>query len=130
MKNLTNTPENFFKNCYVHNYCPLCYMALTGKNVTPPSMKKPQREQLESVCDRALVEVVQLYHVEWIIGVGKYVEERAKIALKSFSGWPVNVNSMTHPSPINPAANKGNWAELVTQQLKDIGVLSIITLKS
>lgn len=99
-------------------------MTSTGKNVTPPSLKKVQRDHLEGVCDRALIEVVQLYGIGWIVGVGKYVEKRATIALRS---WPVSVSSMTHPSPINPAANKGNWAELVTKQLEAIGVLNIIT---
>ena len=102
-------------------------MTSTGKNVTPPSMKKAQRDQLERVCDAALLEVIQLYHIEWIIGVGKYAEQRSKIALRNFTNWSVSVSSMTHPSPINPAANKGNWAELVTRQLHDIGVLNIIT---
>lgn len=38
-KNICQIPENFFKNCYVHNYCPLAFLTSTGLNVTPNELE-------------------------------------------------------------------------------------------
>ena len=162
-KELCHTPQTFFKHCYVHNYCPLCFMNKTGKNVTPPSLKVAERNQLLSICDSALLETIQLLGVQWVVGVGKFGADRAKAALKAncrageggkkASGCcgkrcaemkgverfvlhgsegghggkkrEVFVSSIMHPSPINPAANQG-WAQLVTQQLSELGLLDTI----
>ena len=121
MKKLAKTPENFFRNCYVHNYCPLCFMTESGKNVTPSSLKVAQKEPLQSLCDRSLVEVVTALKVEVVVGVGGYARERGKRALKDFTQWNVEVKMITHPSPINPAANK-DWISLATGQLEEMGV--------
>lgn len=161
-RDLCKTPEAFFSNCYVHNYCPLCFMTKTGKNVTPPSLKVAEKSQLQAICDGALLEVIRLLEVEWVVGVGKYVADRAKAALKEnctrlcgskepkkpatccgkrvgggvetftlHSGGGggervVCVCSIMHPSPINPAANKG-WAQLVQSQLSELGLLDLLT---
>jgi single-strand selective monofunctional uracil DNA glycosylase len=160
-KQLCGTPDTFFKNCYVHNYCPFCFMTKTGKNVTPPSLKPAEKAQLQEICDKALFDVVRLLEVEWVVGVGKYGADRAKAALKAncaavrgvgkksppccgrrgpggvmtytmhMAGGAgkereVHVCSITHPSPINPAARAG-WAELVKPQLSELGILDIIT---
>ena len=81
-KELCEEPTNFFRNCYVLNYCPLCFMADSGKNITPAVLKVGERRQLEEVCDRALVRVVELLCVEWVVCVGCYVEGRAKKVLQ------------------------------------------------
>ena len=83
MRELCSSPEAFFKNCYVHNYCPLCFMAASGKNITPPMLRTLERRHLEEICNQSLVEVMELLGVEFVVGVGKYAEERAKAALKS-----------------------------------------------
>lgn len=175
-KTLCDSPQAFFSNCYVHNYCPFCFMNKSGKNITPPSLKAIEKAQLQKICDRALLEVIQLLGVQWVVGVGKFGADRAKAVLKancaaarvpsgetsgarkssaccgkrrqpgmeSFvlhrgSGQvgghgaggkdvEVYVCSIMHPSPINPAANKG-WAELATSQLSDLGLLDIIKAK-
>ena len=83
-KDLCTTPQVFFTNCYVHNYCPLCFMNKTGKNITPPALKPlPLRNQLQDICDGALLAVIRLLEVDWVIGVGKFGADRAKAALKS-----------------------------------------------
>ena len=39
-KELTNgDAELFFKNCFVHNYCPLALLSETGLNITPAELK-------------------------------------------------------------------------------------------
>ena len=145
MQSLSGEPDTFFRNCYVHNYCPLCFMAASGKNITPPMLKVGERGPLQEICDRFLIEVVRLLEVEWVVGIGKYAEERSRVALgksrvrvergRGEEGGgggeggggreEVKVCFITHPSPINPAANK-DWTGLVTSQLSDLGVLEII----
>ena len=122
----SSDPSTFFKTCYVHNYCPLSFMSVTGKNVTPPMFKVSVRRQFHSACDWSLVQMIELLHVEVVIAVGKYVEGRTREALKDFTKWDVRVFSIMHPSPINPAANKGNWQQLVIEQLKEMNVFNII----
>ena len=82
MSDLCTEPQTFFRNCYVHNYCPLCFMGESGKNITPPSLRVRERRPLEEVCDRALCEAVELLGVEWVVCVGRYVERRAKKVIK------------------------------------------------
>ena len=103
-------------------------MGSTGKNITPPQLKVEERSALQEVCDHYLELAVDLMGVEWLIAVGKYAQERAKKALKTYKR-EVNIASITHPSPINPAANK-DWKALATSQLCDLGLLSIISGKS
>ena len=81
MRELCSSPEVFFKNCYVHNYCPLCFMAASGKNITPPMLRTLERRHLEEICNESLIEVINLLGVEYVVGIGKYAEERAKAAL-------------------------------------------------
>lgn len=130
MESLCGDPSHFFTNCYVHNYCPLCFMATSGKNITPPMLKVGERGPLQDICDRFLMEVIRLLEVDWVIGVGKYAEARSQIALKKsgvclVGGKEVRVCHVTHPSPINPAANK-DWTGLAISQLTDLGVLEIV----
>lgn len=39
-KDICETPENFFKNSFVYNYCPIAFMDANGKNITPAEMKQ------------------------------------------------------------------------------------------
>ena len=38
-KNVCITPENLFKNAFLHNFCPLAMMDSSGRNITPASLK-------------------------------------------------------------------------------------------
>lgn len=125
MESLCGTPEVFFRNCFVHNYCPLCFMAPSGKNVTPPEMKIHERGRMQEICDRSLLETVKLLEVEQVVAVGRYPEMRVRAALKESSGREVRVVRITHPSPINPAANRG-WSEAATAQLSELGLLEVV----
>ena len=91
-------------------------------------MKLPCKGKLEAACDSSLLQVLELLEVEWVVGVGKYAEERAKKAVK-FHPSQVSIGSIAHPSPINPAANRG-WSALASQQLAELGVLDLVTCSS
>lgn len=125
-KSICKTPENFFKDCFVHNVCPLMFMRKSSKNITPPELKAEERKQLTTVCNKSFCEALKLLNVKLIIGVGKFAAVTAAEALKSvhpsFGCANMKVVSIMHPSPINPAANKG-WDAIAKKSLKDLDIL-------
>lgn len=118
-------PENFFKNCYVHNLCPQAYLSESGKNITPPQLAIHELEPINKACDAALVELVRLLNTRIIIAVGKFVQTRATKALHNAGIRNITVECILHPSPINPHANKG-WEQIVAKQLIEIGVMQYL----
>ncbi|CAG2210943.1 SMUG1 [Mytilus edulis] len=125
-KRVCGTPEVFFRHCFVHNFCPLAFMSPTGRNITPPELRADQRNALNHACDMALIETLNILQVKIIVCIGKFVESRVQSVLKNQGNNEIRVERITHPSPINPAANKG-WDDTVYQQLKDIGIMSYFT---
>uniref|UniRef100_A0A8B9S3E5 Single-strand-selective monofunctional uracil-DNA glycosylase 1 n=1 Tax=Apteryx owenii TaxID=8824 RepID=A0A8B9S3E5_APTOW len=39
-------PRRFFRHCFVHNHCPLLFVARSGRNVTPAELPASQRARL------------------------------------------------------------------------------------
>ncbi|MEY4576000.1 MAG: hypothetical protein RL701_703 [Pseudomonadota bacterium] len=111
-------PEAFFEHAFIANYCPLVFMEESGKNRTPDKLQRPERELLFAACDRYLAGVVAALAPQYVIGVGKFAEERAQAVL---AGSDVRVATIPHPSPANPAANRG-WLPLVDAALKPLGL--------
>jgi single-strand selective monofunctional uracil DNA glycosylase len=111
-------PEAFFSRFFVANYCPLAFMEASGKNRTPDRLPPAERQPLFEACDRALRETVVVLEARIVIGIGRFAEHRAQQALVDL---PVRIGRITHPSPANPAANRG-WERLVEQELREIGV--------
>ena len=77
-----------------------------------------KRVALYAACDRYLHVLVHALEPEWVIGVGKFTEQRAREALR---GLDVRIASILHPSPASPAANRG-WAEQAGAQLATLGL--------
>lgn len=125
MEDTCGTPENFFRNCYVHNYCPISMMTATAKNITPPQLRIAERKEMLDICDDSLCSVILLLKVQIIVGIGKFAEERAKEVLREYNVPGVTVVGIMHPSPINPAANKG-WKDIARTQLETSGVLQYL----
>jgi single-strand selective monofunctional uracil DNA glycosylase len=123
--------ERFFADHFVANYCPLVFMSETGRNVTPDKLPAAEREPLFRLCDDYLVQTIETLEPRYVIGVGKFAENRIRKALEDSGrsdantadspGGPVIVGSILHPSPASPAANKG-WAQAATRQLTELGV--------
>ena len=112
------SPRLFFSRFWVANYCPLIFMEDGGRNRTPDKLPKNEKAPLFEACDRALCLTVQLLRPRYVVGVGKFAEDRVRNALK---GLDVIPGRITHPSPANPAANRG-WAQLVEAELGAMGV--------
>ncbi|KAL3286997.1 hypothetical protein HHI36_001483 [Cryptolaemus montrouzieri] len=111
-KKLCGSPHIFFKNSFVYNYCPIALMKKEGANITPAELEVSIKTPLEEACDKTLLEVAKLLKPEFIIGIGRYAEKRAKIALKSLSP-EIKIIYLTHPSPRSATSN--NWAEKANQ---------------
>ena len=113
------TAAEFFERFFVANYCPLSFMEATGRNRTPDKLPAAEREPLLALCDRALRETVAALEPEYVVGVGKWAEERARSALH---GLDLRVGRVLHPSPASPIANRG-WARRAEKNLSDLGVV-------
>jgi len=114
--------DQFFRDHFVANYCPLTFMETSGRNRTPDKLKTGERRILFAACDRHLQKVVEILSPQWLIGVGRFTEQRARIALQETNlSAHVKIGHILHPSPASPAANK-DWAGTVTKQLIDLNI--------
>jgi len=112
------TPERFFARFFVANYCPLQFIEASGRNRTPNQLRASERNPLLEICDRALRQTAEWLQPDYVIGVGKFAGERARTAL---AGLNIIVDSITHPSPANPKANRG-WDKTIDKELSQIGI--------
>ncbi|KAK3696217.1 hypothetical protein RRG08_027660 [Elysia crispata] len=124
-RTLCHTPEHFFRTSFVHNLCPFAFLTDGGKNVTPPQLTSSVLDQINTLCNATLVDVVRLLKCKYVICIGKYALAQAQKALAADEFNGVTLECLMHPSPINPAANKG-WADIAIKQLTEIGVIDII----
>jgi single-strand selective monofunctional uracil DNA glycosylase len=111
------TPEAFFAEHFVANYCPLVFFE-DGRNLTPDKLPAAEAGPLQAACDAHLRRMVEALQAEWVIGVGAWAEKRAMLAL---DGLPVRFGRILHPSPASPAANRG-WAPVATKQMVELGI--------
>lgn len=112
------TPEAFFERILVLNYCPLAFMERSGRNRTPDRLPVEERNALFACCDRALRRTMACYAPRWVVGVGRFAQQRAAAAL---AGMRIRVAGVAHPSPANPKANRG-WAALMESALTSMGI--------
>jgi single-strand selective monofunctional uracil DNA glycosylase len=116
--NRFKTPEQFFAEHVVMNYCPLAFVEESGANRTPDKLAPDEREFLFAACDEHLRTVISLLQPEWLIGVGDFALKRAQAVVEG--GLP-KVGRILHPSPASPAANR-DWTNEATRQLEQLGV--------
>lgn len=112
----------FFAQHYVANYCPLVFMSESGANVTPDKLLAEERERLFAVCDSHLRRLVEVLNPDFLIGVGKFAEKRARLVLgqQSENERP-RITTILHPSPASPAANR-DWSGTATAQMIANGI--------
>ena len=55
---------------------------------------------------------------EYILGVGKFAEKKAKQVVGDLG---IKIGSVPHPSPASPIANRG-WAPLMSKAISDMGI--------
>jgi single-strand selective monofunctional uracil DNA glycosylase len=110
--------ENFFREHYVVNYCPLAFLGETGANITPDKLPKREVERLFASCEEHLRRVVQALQPEWLVGIGGFAFARVEPLTRDFP--QLRPAQILHPSPASPAANR-NWAKLASDQLEQCG---------
>ena len=110
------TPENFFRDHFVANYCPLVFMDSGGANITPDKLPANEAAPLFKLCDTALAATIGLLKPDWVIGVGAFAKKRIDTLTGSFS-----TAQILHPSPASPKANAG-WDREVTKTLEGLEV--------
>jgi len=112
------SPERFFAQHIVINYCPLAFFENSGRNRTPDKLSRSEKDLVFKACDAHLREVAAALEPEWLIGVGEFALGRAK---EVFPHNELKLGKIPHPSPANPAANR-NWAEAASGQLEALGI--------
>ena len=75
------------------------------------------------------LELIEVFHVETIIAIGRYVEGQVQTALKQANNSKVKVHCLQHPSPLNPQANRG-WEAIAVKTLSDLDLLKIMVQTS
>ena len=111
------TPDRFFDQIYVHNYCPLLFVHEAGRNIVPEKLTRDERDSLFGPCDDALRSLVDVMEPEVVIGVGKFAWRRATEILDG----AVPTDCILHPSPASPLANK-DWPGQVEPVFRKHGV--------
>lgn len=110
------TPDRFFADHFVINYCPLLFVEDSGRNRTPDKLRPSEREPVFEACDRHLRRLVTILEPEWLIGVGAFATSRARRVLGEDGP---RIASLLHPSPANPRANRG-WREAAEKELRSL----------
>ncbi len=110
--------EEFFREHFVVNYCPLAFMEECGRNLTPDKFPARETEAIHSCCDEHLRRVIETLRPEWVVGVGGFAFARVE-PIAATTG--VRAAQILHPSPASPAANR-DWAGAATKQLRSTGV--------
>jgi single-strand selective monofunctional uracil DNA glycosylase len=113
-----STPQKFFSRFFIANYCPLQFIETGGRNRTPNQLRAAERKPLFEACDRALRLTIEQLGPRYVVGVGRFTADRARIAL---SDLPLVIGSITHPSPANPKANRG-WEGVIESEFKALGI--------
>ncbi|WP_345796821.1 uracil-DNA glycosylase family protein [Castellaniella sp. MT123] len=106
-----NSPDRFFQDIFVWNYCPLLFLR-NNRNLVPEQLHKAEREPLFGICDAALNAVIHAIGPRVVVGIGRFAHGRAQ----AIAGDKVPTAYLLHPSPANPAANQG-WADIADQTL-------------
>ena len=112
------TPQKFFSRFFIANYCPLQFIEAGGRNRTPNQLRAGERQPLFAACDRALRRTIEMLTPDYVIGIGRFTGERARIALRDL---PLTIGCITHPSPANPKANRG-WETVVGKEFEELGI--------
>ncbi len=112
------TPDAFFARFFVANYCPLLFLESSGRNLPLDKLPSDEQRAIATHCDEALRETVRQLAPACVLGIGRFAQRRAGIAL---AGIDVNVGFIPHPSPASPAANRG-WEAQAEAAIAGCGV--------
>ena len=113
------TPEGFFREHFVLNYCPLVWMSETGANLTPDKLRARELADVNALCEETLGAALRVLQPEHAVGIGAFAAQR--LAKVTTPDDPWQVTQILHPSPASPAANR-DWAGAATRALQAAGI--------
>ena len=109
--------DEIHQQLFIVNHCPLLLYNADGQNITPDKLRGPVADELMAACDEHLLSIADALQTSRVIGIGRYAEKRATVL---FQGTDIAVDSIPHPSPANPLANRkkgSEWRAIVRQKL-------------
>jgi single-strand selective monofunctional uracil DNA glycosylase len=118
------TLEQAYGHLFVANYCPLLFFDEEASNITPPRLRKADREALFELCDEHLSRAIEHLDPDALVGVGRFAERRIEAVLEQ-RGEQRQVEYLLHPSPANPMANKDggdHWRTQLDEALDACGL--------
>ena len=121
IEEIYGSPTNAFNEIFVLNHFPLWMFNESGQNITPDKLRKSTTKEIFTACNKYLTDVIQILNCKTIIGVGKYAQKMAKLALYDIEIETIIVKEIPHPSPANPLANKDKgkiWKRLSKKVIK------------
>ena len=92
-----------------------------GQNITPDKLKSSSTKEIFDVCNQYLVDILQVLGCKSIIGVGKYAQKMAHLAVINANLGQIIVDEIPHPSPANPLANRDKgkvWKKISSKVIK------------
>lgn len=113
MKDRYGTVEACLEDITVWPFCPLMWLKESGANLPPNQIRVSERRPMEEICDRALKEMLEIFHPRHLVAIGQYAETALQRVRPEQT-----VTRILHPSPASPAANR-DWAGTVTAQLQE-----------
>ena len=112
------TPDAFFARFFIANYCPLLFLEDSGRNLPLDKLAADEQRAIAVHCDAALRETVRALAPRCVLGIGRFAERRAAVAL---AGLDVALGFIPHPSPASPAANRG-WEAQAERAIVGCGI--------
>ena len=84
-----------------------------------------KKHNSDRTCHQTLKNILELYEVKHIVGIGRFAENRAKKVVQMSKMENVKVHFMVHPSPASPMANTG-WDSLAEDALMRANLYNIV----
>ncbi|XP_055849953.1 single-strand selective monofunctional uracil DNA glycosylase [Episyrphus balteatus] len=123
---LAGSLEIFSQQCFMHNFCPLAFFDVQGKNITPGELKGDVKAEVRNICLKYLEQEIQLIQPEIIIAIGSYVGDCMKRLAKQsiYIGSNIKILQLAHPSP--RSVNNNNWPEKATEFFESNDLLKVL----
>ena len=80
-----NTTTDFAR-FFVANYCPLLFLEESGRNLPLDKLASDEQRAIAVLCDEALRATVRALAPRCVLGIGRFAERRAGIALADRRG--------------------------------------------
>lgn len=113
------TPEAFFRDHFVLNFCPLVWMSESGANLTPDKLPSRELTPVNALCEETLAAALRVLRPQHAVGIGAFAAQRLASVTTPDDPW--QVTQILHPSPASPAANR-DWAGAATRMLQSAGI--------